>query len=90
MFLTSAAPPIQHLQKALQQMNLKLTQVVSAITGVTGMAILKAILAGARDPVLLAKLRHPHCQHSEDEIAKALQGTWRAAHLFALQQAVAL
>jgi transposase len=90
MFLTSAAQHIQHMQKALQQMNLKLTQVVSEITGVTGMAILKAILAGERDPVILAKLRNPHCQHSEDEIAKALQGTWRAEHLFALQQAVAL
>ena len=90
MLLTSAAQHIQHMHKALQQMNLKLTQVVSAITGVTGMAILKAILAGERDPVILAKLRNPHCQHSEDEIAKALQGTWRAEHLFALQQAVAL
>ena len=71
-------------------MNRKLTQVVSAITGVTGMAILKAILAGARDPVILATLRTPHGQHSEDEIAKALQGTWRAEHLLALQHAVAL
>src|SRR6266702_5746018 len=71
-------------------MNLKLTQVVSDITGVTGMAILKAIIAGERDPVTLAKLRNPHCQHDEDEIAKALQGTWRAEHLFVLQQAVAL
>jgi len=90
MLLTSAAHHIQHMHKALQQMNLKLTQVVSDITGVTGMAILKAILAGERDPVILAKLRNPHCQHSEDEIAKALQGTWRTEHLFALQQAVAL
>jgi len=64
-------------------MNLKLTQVVSEITGVTGMAILKAIIAGERDPVTLAKLRNPHCHHAEDDIAKALQGTWRAEHLFA-------
>src|SRR6266487_4257023 len=71
-------------------MNLKLTQVVSEITGVTGMAILKAIIAGERDPQHLAKLRNPHCHHDEDDIAKALQGTWRAEHLFALQQAVAL
>jgi len=59
-------------------MNLKLTQVVSAITGVTGMAIRKAILAGERAPQRLAQLRNPHCHHPEDDIAKALQGTWRA------------
>jgi transposase len=90
MLLTSAAQHIQPMQKALQQMHLKLTQVVRDITGVTGMAILQAILAGERAPVILAKLRNPHCQHSEDEIAKALQGTWRAEHLLAWQQAVAL
>jgi len=90
MLLTSAAHHIQHMHKALQQMNLKLTQVVSDITGATGMAILKAIIAGERDPVTLAKLRNPHCQHDADEIAKALQGTWRAEHLFALRQAVEL
>jgi hypothetical protein len=71
-------------------MHLKLTQVVSEITGVTGMAILKAIIAGERDPQRLAKLRNPHCHHPEDDIAKALQGTWRAEHLFALRQAVEL
>jgi hypothetical protein len=71
-------------------MHLKLSQVVSDLTSVTGMAILRAILAGERDPLTLAKLRNPHCQHSEDEIAKALHGTWRTEHLFALQQAVAL
>jgi hypothetical protein len=54
------------------------------------MAILTAIIAGERDPLALAKLRNPHCHHSEDDIAKALQGTWRAEHLFALQQAVEL
>jgi len=75
MLLTSAAHHIQHMHKALQQMNLKLTQVVSDLTGVTGMAIIKAILAGERDPQHLAKLRNPHCQHAEDDIAKALQGT---------------
>jgi transposase len=90
MLLTYAAHHIQPMHKALEQMNLQLTQVVSEITGVTGMAILKAIIAGERDPVTLAKLRNPHCHHTEDDIAKALQGTWRAEHLFALQQAVAL
>src|SRR5438552_7132642 len=90
MLLTYAAHHIQHMHKALQQMNLKLTQVVSDLTGVTGMAIIKAILAGERDPQHLAKLRNPHCHHDEDDIAKALQGTWRAEHLFALRQAVEL
>src|SRR5258706_4348808 len=68
----------------------KRTQVVSEITGVTGMAIRKAILAGERDPQRLAKLRHPHCHHDEDDSAKALQGPWRAEHLFALQHAIVL
>jgi hypothetical protein len=90
MLLTYGAHHIQHRHKALQQMNLTLPQVVSDLTGATGMAILKAIIAGERDPLTLAKLRNPYCQHSEDDIAKALQGTWRAEHLFAFQQAVAL
>jgi transposase len=90
MLLPSAAHHIQHMQKALQPMNLKLTQVVSDITGTTGMAILRAIIASERDPVTLAKLRNPHCHHDEDALAKALRGPWRAEHLFALQQAVAL
>ena len=64
-------------------MNLKLSQVVSDLTSVTGLAILHAIIAGERAPLTLAKLRNPHCQQSEEEIAKALQGTWRAEHLFA-------
>jgi transposase len=71
-------------------MHLKLTQVVSAMTGVTGMAILKAIVAGERDPQHLAKLRHPHCHHDEDDIAKALQGPWRAEPLCALRHAIEL
>ena len=71
-------------------MPLKLTQVVSASTGVTGMAILQAILAGKRDPQPLATRRHPHCHHAEDDSAKALQGPWRAAHLGAVRHAVAL
>ena len=83
MLLTYAAHPMQHMHKALEQMHRQLTQVVSAITGVTGMAILQAIIAGERDPQRLAKLRNPHCHHDEDDIAKALQGPWRAEHLFA-------
>ena len=76
---------IQHMQKALEQMNVKLTVVVSDITGVTGMAIIKAILKGERDPLKLAKLRNNKCKHTEAEIARALYGTWRAEHLFELK-----
>jgi hypothetical protein len=90
MLLTYGAHHIQHMHKALQQMHLKLSQVVSDLTSVTGRAILRAIIAGERDPLPLARLRHPHCQHREAEMAKALQGPWRAEHLFALQQAVEL
>jgi transposase len=90
MLVTYAGQHIQHMQKALTQMNLKLQHVVSDVTGVTGRAILKAILNGERDPTKLAQLRDRHCQHSEAEIARALQGNWRAEHLFALQQAVEL
>jgi transposase len=87
MLVRCAASHAQHMQKALEQMNLKLTQVVSDITGVTGMLIIGAILEGERDPVKLAQLRDPRCRQSEDEIALALQGTWRPEHLFALRQA---
>ncbi len=81
---------IQHMQKALEQMNVKLAVVVSDITGVTGMAIIKAILRGQRDPLQLAKLRHERCKHTEAQIARALYGNWRAEHLFELKQAVEL
>jgi transposase len=85
-----AASHVQHMQKALEQMNVKLTQVISDITGLTGMAIIGAILDGERDPIRLAKLRDERCHHSEDQIALALQGTWRPEHLFELRQARAL
>jgi transposase len=84
------AAHIQHMQKALLQMNVQLSQVISDITGVTGLAIIRAILAGERDPQQLAALRQPGCKKSEAEIAKALTGNYRAEHVFALQQAVAL
>jgi transposase len=82
-----AAYHVQHMQKALEQMNVKLTEVVSNITGLTGMSIIRAILDGERDPVKLAKLRHERCDHTEEEIALALDGTWRPEHLFELRQA---
>lgn len=79
---------IQHIHKALQQMNLKLDRVVSDVTGKTGMLILRAIVAGERDVTRLASYRDGRCHHSEDEIAQALVGNYREEHLFALQQAI--
>jgi transposase len=68
-------------------MNVKLTEVVSDITGLTGMRIIAAILQGERDPRQLARLRDPKCKNGPPTIAKALEGTWRSEHLFALRQA---
>jgi len=82
-----AAQHIQRLQKALEQMNLKLTEVLSDLTGQTGQQIIKAILRGVRDPQKLAKLRHGRCHASEAVIAQALTGSYRDEHLFALRQA---
>jgi transposase len=84
------AAHIQHMQKALQQMNVQLTQAVSDITGVTGLAIIREIVAGQRNPHALASLRQPTCKKSEAEIAKALTGNYRPEHVFALKQALAL
>src|SRR5271155_342991 len=85
-----AASHVQHMQKALEQMNVKLTQVVSDIAGLTGMLIIGAILEGERDPIKLAQLRDERCHSSEDQIALALEGTWRPEHLFELRQAYEL
>src|SRR5262245_11665256 len=90
MLIRYAGQHAQHMQKALEQMNVKLTEVVSSITGVTGMAIIRAILRGQRAPLELAKLRHENCKRTEAEIARALYGNWRPEHLFALRQAVQL
>jgi hypothetical protein len=78
------------MPKALEQMNVKLAEVVSDISGLTGLAIMRAILAGEREPLQLAKFRNVNGQRTEAEIVRALYGTWRAEHLFALQQAVTL
>jgi transposase len=82
-----AAQHIQHMQKALEQMNLKLTESISDIMGCTGGQIIQAILRGVRDPAKLAKYRHKKCRASEADIAKALTGSYREEHLFALRQA---
>jgi len=81
---------VQHVQKALAQMNVQLDQVISDVMGLTGQRIVRAILAGERDPAVLAKLRHVRIHADEATIAKSLVGTWRAEHLFVLAQAVAL
>lgn len=86
----SACVHIQRIQKALTEINVQLHQVVSDITGATGMAIIRAIIAGEHDPQTLATLRHPRSRRSETEIAQALQGNYRQEHIFILQQELAL
>ena len=78
---------MQHLQKALEEMTVKLTEVVSDIAGPTGMKIIKDIVRGARDPQQLAKHRHERCKATQAEIASALYGNWRKEHLFACLEA---
>ena len=88
--LEYAASHIQHMQKALMEMNLQVHHVVADITGSTGMRIIRAILAGERDPAVLAALRDSRCRADAGTIEKALGGNYRAEHLFALEQALAL
>jgi transposase len=88
--LEYAALHIQHMQKTFTEMNLQLHHVVADITGATGLRIVRAILVSERDPEALACLRHYSCHSSAETIAKALTGSYRAEHLFALEQALAL
>ncbi|MGH9159181.1 MAG: IS110 family transposase [Vicinamibacteraceae bacterium] len=81
---------IQRMQKALTQMNIQLANVISDLSGWTGQRIVRAILAGERDPDALAALSHPGIHASRDTIAKSLEGTWQADLLFVLRQEVAL
>ena len=81
---------IQHMQKALAQMNIQLANVVADITGTTGMRIIKAILAGERDPAVLAGMRDHRCKNSVETISRSLCGNYRQEHLFSLKQAVDL
>lgn len=90
MLVSYASDHIQHMHKALQQMNVKLANVISDITGQTGLAIVKAIVAGERDAQKLAKLRDPRCKQDEATIALSLAGHWREDHLFELAQALEL
>jgi len=84
------APHILHMQKALQQMNIQLERVLSDIMGTSGQAIIRAIVAGERDGVVLAQHRNAACKSSSDTIAKALSGTWKDEQLFVLQQSLVL
>jgi transposase len=90
MLLDYQGSHIQHMQKALTQMNVQLGNVISDVAGVTGLAIIRALVKGERDPMRLAALRDCRIKASEEDIAKSLQGNWREEHLFALGQALAL
>ena len=77
---------IRRMQKSLDQMNVRVHRAVSDLDGTTGMAMLRAIVGGQRDPAQLAKLRDPRCRKSEATMVKELTGNWRADHLFNLAQ----
>jgi hypothetical protein len=85
-----AAAHIQHMQKALMQMNVQLHHVVTDVTGLTGMRIIRAIVSGNHAPEQLAKFRDVRCHASEDTIREALTGNYRPEHVFALRQALEL
>lgn len=81
---------IHHMQKSLEQLNLQLHKVLSDITGVTGMKIIRSIVNGERHPLTLAKMRHGTVRNTEETFVKALTGNYRDDHLFALKQALEL
>ena len=85
-----ASQHVQHMQKALTQMNVQFQHVISDLTGLTGLAILDAILTGERDPAVLAKLRDPHIKADQETIRKSLEGNWRIEHLLVLKQRLSL
>ena len=90
MLLKMQARHIQHMQKALVQMNIQLANVISDVVGETGQKILRAIVAGERNPYVLAGMRNVRIKASEEEIVKSLRGNWRDEHVFALRQALEL
>ena len=77
---------IQHMHKALTQMNVQIQHVINDITGLTGLAIVDRIIEGERDPAVLAKLRDRRIKASEETIRKSLEGNWRPEHVFTLKQ----
>jgi transposase len=88
--LREQASWVQRMQKALVQMNIQLTEVLSDIMGMSGEAIIRAIVAGERDAQVLARYRHGRVKASVEEVARALTGNWRDEHLFVLGQALAM
>lgn len=86
--ITASATSVQHMQKALSQMNLHLSNVLSDIVGLTGRKIIRAIVAGDHDPKKLAEFRDPRCKQPQDIIEKSLTGNYRKEHLFSLVQAL--
>ena len=90
MLVEYASQHVQHMQKALTQMNVKLQHVIRDITGKTGMDIIEAIVRGERSPRRLAQLRDPRIKSDEKTIAKSLRGHWRQEHIFELTQALEL
>jgi hypothetical protein len=86
--IAESATAVGHMQKAMTQMNLHLTNVLNDIVGLTGMNIIRAIVAGERDPKKLAKFRDPRCKQPWEVIEKSLTGNYRPEHLFSLQQAL--
>jgi transposase len=86
--VAAAADWLRRMQKALDQMNVRVHRAVKDIDGLTGMAIIRAIVKGERDPRKLATLRHPHCKKSEKEMADELTGHWREDNLFSLQESL--
>lgn len=88
--LAEQAGWVQRMQKALVQMNLQLTEVLSDVMGTSGQAVIRAIVAGERDPKVLARYRHSRVKASEADITKALTGNWRDEQLFVLRQALSM
>ena len=86
--LRTQARCVQHMQKALVQMNIQLANVIADVAGASGQAILRAIVAGERNPYVLVGLKNCRVRASDDDIARSLQGNWRAEHLFCLRQAL--
>ena len=88
MLIKNQARCVQHMQKALTQMNLQLANVIADVVGETGQKIVRAVVAGERDGQVLAAMKNARIHASAEEIAKSLQGNWRSEHLFALKQAL--
>jgi hypothetical protein len=90
LLLTEQGSWVRRMQKALVQMNLQLTEVLTDVMGTTGQAIIRAIVAGERDPKVLARFRHSLVKASTEDVIRALTGNWRDEHLFVLAQALAM